>query len=636
MLRLIMSTFILLCATISANCEEYIDTYDVDIKILESGDLAITENIRVWAEGQDIKRGIYRWFPLENIEAYQKDIPYYNLSVTRNSTQETIAKIETSSDSIVYYFGDKDAFLPVNNFYNYEISYKVDKAVLQFDESDQLYWNIIPSNWNFVIKNASATVRFPQNAEYIGYKVFSGRFGSETNLLGVKVTENSESIDFKSSQWFQSGTGLAARIKFKQNFLIPADDYPVVNEAYRAALFEAEEKKRLAVLAAEEEYQREFLKMSAIFAGVMLAFLMVVVIIWYRIGKASTVMPTVYPQFYPPKAISPLAMRFISRQGNVEKNKMITIALVSLASKKILKLSETAIECISDDFEAATDGERLLLHHMGLSRSGDVFDIFDESKDFARRVSSIAGKLIKFAKKEFSNNLKMNFPIIISLLAVLISSVSLSLTLLFSISFFQTLIVLCILAVVSYFLPRITVIFSVFGSAVFLWIMFGLSYNPGAIFIFFGFISLASSFFIITTKMKNYSVEGGKIMSDIEGLKMYIKAAEHQTLKGEPEASAKQFSSLYPYAFAMGLETVWADKFSKKLAVWADSTDTQNDAYWYYSRHRMADELGSGSLSSFEASFAGAANYSPPSSSGNGFSSSGSGGGGGGGGGGGW
>ena len=253
MIRLIAATSLLLFMAITANCEEYIDTYDVDIEILETGDLSITENIRVWAEGQDIKRGIYRWFPLQNVEAYQKNVPYLNLSVTRDGSDEAIAKIDTRFDSIVYYFGDTDVFLPTNKFYDYKISYEVDKAVLQFDESDQLYWNIIPANWGFPIKNVSAKVRFPKNAEYTGYEIFSGKFGSETNALDVEVIENAGSIDFKSTQSFYAGTGLSARIKFGPNLLSAADDYPVLNDAYRAALKEDEEQERLATLAAKGE-----------------------------------------------------------------------------------------------------------------------------------------------------------------------------------------------------------------------------------------------------------------------------------------------------------------------------------------------------------------------------------------------
>jgi len=53
------------------HAEEYIDTYHVDITILNNGNISVTENIKVWAEGKDIKRGIYRWFSLKNVEKYQ-------------------------------------------------------------------------------------------------------------------------------------------------------------------------------------------------------------------------------------------------------------------------------------------------------------------------------------------------------------------------------------------------------------------------------------------------------------------------------------------------------------------------------------------------------------------------------------
>ena len=93
------------------HAEEYIDTYHVDITILDNGNISVTENIKVWAEGKDIKRGIYRWFPLKSVEKYQRDVPYINLRVTRNGQPEKIGKTERNSDSIAYYFGDKDVFV---------------------------------------------------------------------------------------------------------------------------------------------------------------------------------------------------------------------------------------------------------------------------------------------------------------------------------------------------------------------------------------------------------------------------------------------------------------------------------------------------------------------------------------------
>ena len=72
------------------HAEEYIDTYHVDITILDNGNIAVTENIKVWAEGKDIKRGIYRWFPLKNVEKYQLPMPYGITKVTRNGQTEKI------------------------------------------------------------------------------------------------------------------------------------------------------------------------------------------------------------------------------------------------------------------------------------------------------------------------------------------------------------------------------------------------------------------------------------------------------------------------------------------------------------------------------------------------------------------
>ena len=185
-MRRFITTFLFLFSLSSIIfAEEYIDTYHVDITILESGNISVTETIKVRAEGRKIKRGIHRWFPLKNVEKYHRPVPYMNLRVTRNGQRENIAKTERTRDSIAYYFGDKDVFIETNTFHEYAISYEVDKAILQFEETDQLYWNIIPFFWEFPINNITATVRFAETANYLAIDVFSGSFGSETDGLNV-------------------------------------------------------------------------------------------------------------------------------------------------------------------------------------------------------------------------------------------------------------------------------------------------------------------------------------------------------------------------------------------------------------------------------------------------------------------
>ena len=50
-------------------------------------------------------------------------------------------------------------------------------------------------------------------------------------------------------------------------------------------------------------------------------------------------------------------------------------------------------------------------------------------------------------------------------------------------------------------------------------------------------------------------------MAKMEGLKMYIRAAEQNSLKNEPQLSGETFTEIYPYAFAMGVQVIWATKF---------------------------------------------------------------------------
>ena len=94
---------------------------------------------------------------------------------------------------------------------------------------------------------------------------------------------------------------------------------------------------------------------------------------------------------------------------------------------------------------------------------------------------------------------------------------------------------------------------------------------------------------------------------------MYIKAAEAASLSEEPLPSAKQFSDVYPYAFAMGLNTIWASRFANQLSIWQGSKNPV--VSWY-----VSGDLGSfeNSSSSFDSALRAAANYNSPSSGGGG------------------
>ena len=62
MIRLLLSCLLLLC-TAPLLAQERVLSYDSDLLVNADGSLDVTERIRVRAEGDDIRRGIYRDFP---------------------------------------------------------------------------------------------------------------------------------------------------------------------------------------------------------------------------------------------------------------------------------------------------------------------------------------------------------------------------------------------------------------------------------------------------------------------------------------------------------------------------------------------------------------------------------------------
>ena len=131
---------------------------------------------------------------------------------------------------------------------------------------------------------------------------------------------------------------------------------------------------------------------------------------------------------------------------------------------------------------------------------------------------------------------------------------------------------------------------------------------------------------------------GRRIMDEIEGFRMYLDTAEQDRLERmrSPRLTPEVFETFLPYAFALGVENNWCDRFSLKFPEDPGKQGSYHP-HWYvgsHSRLTTLNHLGSNFSSSFSSAISSAS--SPPgSSSGSGGGGS-SGGGGGGGGGGGW
>ncbi|MGE4167592.1 MAG: DUF2207 domain-containing protein, partial [Xanthobacteraceae bacterium] len=73
-----------------ARADEQILRYDSHVAIAPDGELTVTETIRVRAEGREIRRGIYRDFPLTFRDAggATRTVPFTLIDVTRDNRPE--------------------------------------------------------------------------------------------------------------------------------------------------------------------------------------------------------------------------------------------------------------------------------------------------------------------------------------------------------------------------------------------------------------------------------------------------------------------------------------------------------------------------------------------------------------------
>ncbi|SOD56820.1 Predicted membrane protein [Pseudoxanthomonas wuyuanensis] len=142
--------------------QERIRSYDIGVDIHADGSLLVTENITVRAEGDRIRRGIYREFPTRYKDRYGNRVvvDFEVVDVLRDGRPEPWFT-ERRSNGVVVNTGNDD-FLPVPREYAYTLRYRTTRQLGFFDQHDELYWNAIGQGWVFPIESATVEVRLPQ------------------------------------------------------------------------------------------------------------------------------------------------------------------------------------------------------------------------------------------------------------------------------------------------------------------------------------------------------------------------------------------------------------------------------------------------------------------------------------------
>jgi uncharacterized membrane protein YgcG len=647
--RFALAALLLIAATATAAADEVIRSFDTVVRVARDGTLTVTESIVVRAENRDIKRGIYRDFPLtfRDPEGRLRQVSFKLLAVHRDGRPEP-HHTARNQQGIRIYAGSENVILRPGQ-YAYTFRYQTGRQIRWFDGGAELFWNVTGNDWIFPIERASVRVILEDGARPLKWTAYTGRYGERGTDWRGEIEPNGE-LRVQTTR----------QLGIREGFSIVAALPP-------GAVTEPSELQKL--------YWSFLDYKSWIIAGLGFALLLAYYsFVWSAVGRDPK-RGTIIPLFHAPPDISPALANYVHSWG-LGKNlwRAFTAASLSLAVRKLIKFEEDGetltLKAIRTDAPGGRDilppGERVIFDWIK-SQGGEARISAGNGTAVAKVGTDFRQTIEKENKHKF---FRKNFGYFIAGLALTAGVVVAVIVfgnmrpeeygLIFGACFvgffvgmfaiptvmsvasirhetwtYKTAIKLLIFGgiVVFIFGQFFSVIIAMLGG------LGGLAEivpsllrdYPFPFALVGGFATLNGLFFYLLRAPTDL---GREVMDKLEGLHLYLDTAESARLNmNAPEITSERFEALLPYAVALDVEKPWAEAFEAALKRAYPTAENPSAFYrpsWTNSRSWSGGSIGSAvSSSSVPASSSGSSGFS---SSGGG----GSGGGGGGGGGGGW
>ncbi len=635
-----------------------------DITVSPSGEMIVTETIEVVSAGEKIRRGIYRDFPTlySSFLGTKIAYPFEIIEVQRDGRSEPY-HTDTRTNGVRVYIGDANIILTPGT-YTYRITYTTNFQIGFFEDHDELYWNATGVGWEFPIQNAVATVYLPHTVQSsdIRHELYTGPQGSRESRGTAQVDPNDPVVTFSTTSPLKAHEGLTVVVGFPKNHVAP----PTTD-----ALF-----------------QLYFPSLRVLLVG-LIGFLIVICYYfwaWIIVGRDPPG-SVIIPRFDPPQGFGPACVRYL-RQMAYDRT-CFTSSLLNLAVHGKLRIIESANDGVftiepgaplgDDPKNRLPKTDRALGKKLLGSRMPVVIKRSNHSK-ISSAVEALRNALSnEYEGRLFKRNVQWLIPgWILSLLTMVacvlaVGPVAMGIGMflllwgsIWSIGCFFLLSVVvknwkAVFGARPTGMQRISSLISAIGSTAFAApFLFGLVFAAG---VFVSEVGPTPPLILFLLGMIGYgfwhwikrpSIEGRRILDEIEGFRMYLSTAERDYLAAltPPEKTPELFERYLPYAVALDVENRWAEQFTEVLAA-ASSPETTPHGQrgyspsWYSGDHfrpsgtNFATGVFASGLATALGSSIASSSVAPGKSSGFSGGSSGggggfSGGGGGGGGGGGW
>lgn len=642
----------------AANSEYVLNSYNINIIVNENNTLKVTEKIGAYFNVS--KHGIYRKIPLQNTIT--------RLDGTKSKNHAKISNIEVSD---TYSLSTKNGYKVIqigNANYtlrgqkNYKISYLYNLGKDTGKGYDELYFNLIGSEWDTSISNITFTITMPKEFDSSKLGFSSGTVGS-TNSSKITYNVDGNVISGKYNGTLKSGEALTVRLELPEGYFVNAG-IPMSPVCY--------------------------LMFIVPIIGLLISFKF-----WKKYGNDKPVIETV--EFYPPQGFNSLEVGFLYK-GKAEY-KDVTSLLIYLANKGYIKITETEENSLLStkksfkitklkEYDGSNVDERTFL--TGLFKNNNSVDILkakkimdqakangetithlqamelakDEStkesvtKDdlynsFYTTMDKIISNINNKTNKDLifdKNTINKSILIILFIIVSLITVISIP-TLEYA-GFGELVATLLLFTVYIAFLTIVLVAkmstgFRIFLIIALLWQSFIISasstvslpiataikddyhYLIGLIFGIICIIGMALLFKAMPKRTKY----GNEMLGKIKGFKNFLETAEKPKLEAMVMDNPTYFYDILPFTYVLGVSDKWIEKFeaiSLQAPSWYDGYSTfSTESFGSFINSTMSSASSAMSSSPYSDS-SGDGGSSGGGSSGGGSSGGGSGGGGGG------
>lgn len=582
--------FVTLCVGAAVVAEalstEKIEQFYSSAVVKEDSSVEVTETIVVRADGDKIRRGIFRTLPYKGVSDYEI------VSVSRDGKAEPYS-VRKSSSSKTVYIGDNGRSLPPGR-YVYELSYIV-KGVVRFQKNfDEFYWNVTGNDWQFPIQFASFRLSLPQGAEVVpgGVSLYTGAAG-EKGRHARQVRQ----LFFETTLPLSLGEGFTVSVAWNKG---------VIKE-----------------LSFFDKHRREIL-WGILAWGLVAAYY---IYIGRRVGKEPK--SRVLRRFEPPEGLSPAQVHYFCCRTWF--NSTLSVVFMSLVQKGFVRVVKTKnghfqLGRTAAETSGSLSPEECACLNALFEKRQKVPVSNSESAVFQAAGSAVGSALKKWSGERFFVR------------GVLLRHLP---------SFFVLLVLFWILAnsPVVFF---VAIVFGIFACALLNCIFkSSLSALIGFGGVMLWLLGALKTVLILGTlvlgewlgrRLAVHTPLGRQKMDEIEGFKEYLEVAEtNRVFASNPTDSARIYCNYLPYAVALGVQNKWWNAFESALGEAAAKQILELQGYSVMAGHEFSALEYAVRSAAVPPSSSSSSSSSDSSSSGSGFGGGGSSGGGsGGGGGGGW